>query len=474
MIKYLGLLFYWFVLVSTELANAGVHKAYILELKDAIGPATADYLIQGMTRAEAEGGHMVIIKLDTPGGLYEATRDIIQTILELSVPVIVYVAPDGARADSAGTYILYASHIAVMAPTTHLGAATPVALEMPWSEYENPSKAQEDQQQSQKKSGIISETDDKQSANGSLPESSQAPHPNAMARKQINDALAYIRSLAERRGRNIEWAEKAVTQALTLSAQQALEAGVIEYIAQDMDELLAQIDGHTVQVKGRDYMINSAAIEIETIHPDWRNQFLATITNPNIAYILLLLGIYGLFFEVYNPGIGLPGVVGAISLLLALYAFQLLPISYVGLGLMLLGIGLIVVESLVPSFGVFGLGGSIAFVIGSIILMDTTIPAFQIALPVIAAVSLLTVLYFLLVLSLMLKIRNLKVTSGINAMIGETVEALESFEHQGKVLMDGEIWAALSENPVTRGQKLKISAVQGLKLIVVNEEAVKW
>src|SRR5690606_22207264 len=302
------------------------------------------------------GAPIFIVQLDTPGGLDTAMRDMIKATLASPVPVVIYVAPSGARAASAGTYLLYASHVAAMAPATNLGAATPVQIGSPPPPSSKPEQKEE--------------KDDKE----------EPPVAGTAAeRKAINDSIAYIRGLAELRGRNAEWAESAVRTAASLSASAALEQNVIDIVAEDLDDLLRQLDGRRVRVSTGEVQLATRSLEVERIEIDWRTQLLSVITNPNVAYLLMLIGVYGLLLEGYNPGAILPGVVGGICLLLALYAFQVLSVNYAGLALMVLGIALIIAEAFSPSFGALGLGGIIAFVIGSIILMDTEVPGFQIA-----------------------------------------------------------------------------------------------
>jgi membrane-bound serine protease (ClpP class) len=331
-------------------------KAIILQINGAIGPATSDYVEDGLKQATEMQARLVIIQLDTPGGLDVAMRDIIQNIIGSSIPVAIYVSPSGARAASAGTYMLYASHIAAMAPGTNLGAATPVQIGGLPDLGGIPSPEEEE-------SG---ELDGEQGGQDESPAMPSDP----MASKMVNDAVAYIRSLAEMRDRNADWAEQAVREAASLSSAQALDQNVIDLIATDIPDLLNKINGMTVMVDTTEIVLQTADLTTEVIEPDWRNRLLSVITNPNVAYVLMLLGIYGLFFELANPGFVLPGVIGAISLLLALYALQVLPVNYAGLGLIFLGIIFMTAEMFAPSFGALGIGGIISFIVGSIILFD--------------------------------------------------------------------------------------------------------
>ncbi|MGQ9425811.1 NfeD family protein [Gilvimarinus sp. F26214L] len=411
---------------------------WLLLVQDVIGPASADYVRRGIERAEREGAGFVILQMDTPGGLDPSMRTIIQAILSSPIPIVTYVAPSGARAASAGTYILYASHVASMAPATNLGAATPVQIAAPGM----PDSAPDDNGQEQTQPG------------------------SAMERKIVNDAMAYIESLAELRGRNSEWAKRAVREGVSLSAQQALGMDVIEIVAADMDDLLRQLDGRQVAMDGGALTLKTENASIVRAEPDWRSRFLAVITNPNVAYILMLVGIYGLIFEFSNPGIGGPGIIGAICLLLALYAFQVLPVSYVGLGLIVVGLGLMAAEAFVPSFGALGVGGAAAFVIGSIILMDTELPAYRIALPVILALALASVGMLVFVLGMLFKSRQHAVVSGAESLIG-AVGTVEQVGARGPLVrVQGELWHVRSDLPLRPGDRVKVRALRDLVLTV--------
>jgi len=329
--------------------ESDVAPVFVLELDGAIGPGVGDYLTRGIEQAQQASPRpeLILLTMNTPGGLSATLRIINQAILASKIPLACFVYPAGARAASAGTYILYACHVAAMSPATTLGAATPVSI----GGSQPPA------------------TDDKQTD----------PKPSAMEKKVLNDAIAYIRGLAQLRGRNAEWAELAVSEAATLTAQEALAENVIDLVADSLADLLAQLHGRVIEIDGEELTLNTASAPLQVHGPDWRNRFIAVITDPNVAYILLLLGIYGILLEFYSPGLGVAGVIGGISLLLALYAFQLLPVNFAGVALMLLGIALLVVEAMAPSFGVFGIGGVVAFVIGSIFLLDTDFEAFRIA-----------------------------------------------------------------------------------------------
>ncbi len=417
-------------------------QAVLLEIEGPIGPAVSDYVHRGLEQARERQVALVVLRMDTPGGLDTAMRKIIQDIIASPVPVAVFVAPPGARAASAGTYILYASHVAAMAPATNLGAATPVQI----GGVPDPGAGDKPPKKDDK---------DKKDAPG-----------GAMEKKVVHDAAAYIRGLAQLRGRNVEWAERAVREAVSLTAEEAVKLKVADLIAKDVDELLGKVDGRTVNVLGQARTLKTAGLAVERLEPDWRSKLLAVITDPNIAYILMLLGIYGLFFELWNPGYVLPGVIGAICLLLALYAFQVLPISYTGVGLILLGIAFMVAEAFMPSFGALGIGGVIAFAVGSVILMDTDVEGYTVAWPLIATVALTSAAFFMGVVWFALKARRRQVVSGREQMLGATGETLEAFQGEGRVRVHSEEWQARSHHALKRGQKIRVVGMDGLMLVV--------
>jgi membrane-bound serine protease (ClpP class) len=430
-----------FCCLSIVLSSGAKAEIWQIDVEGAIGPATADHMIRGIEQAAEAGSELVILRIDTPGGLDQSMREMIKTILASPVPVVGYVSPSGARAASAGTYLLYASHVAAMAPGTNLGAATPVQIGSPGM----PSPPQP----------------------ASDPNASATPMAGtAMERKIVNDAVAYIKSLAQLRGRNGEWAERAVREGASLSADDALAQGVIDIEAVSRDDLLEQLDGREVVVNGEPVALATAGILVYEHPIDWRSEFLAIITDPNMAYVLMLVGIYGLIIEFYNPGFGLPGVVGAVCLLLAMYAFQVLPISYAGLGLILLGIALMTAEAFAPSFGILGLGGVVAFVVGSIMLMDTELPGYQIAMPMIAAFALFSVAVLVVALGLIMKARRAALVTGLDHLLGATAEVESLNAGVAWVRLDGELWEANCDTPLEPHDEVVVDAVDGLILKV--------
>jgi len=420
--------------------------AAILHITGAIGPATSHYVQRGLATAEADNDRLVILEMDTPGGLDTAMRDIIQAILASPIPVVGYVFPPGARAASAGTYILYACELAAMAPATNLGAATPVEIGGQSTPQPAPASPQP-------------------GAAGSSSTSSGAAL-TTMERKEINDAVAYIRGLAELRGRNAAWAEQAVRGAASLPASAALADNVVNLIARDVPDLLERLNGRSVKVGTQTVVLDTHDVTTQQIEPDWRTRLLSVITHPTVAYGLMLIGIYGLLLEGYNPGAMLPGVVGAISLLIALFAFQILSVNYAGLALIAVGAGMIIGEFFFPTYGSLGIGGLIAFVVGSIILFDTDAHELNLAIPLIAGVA--TAGGLILAGLVYLATRSLRrpVVTGREAMVGARAEAFEDFAERGRVRLGGELWNAHTSAPLTAGQAVRIVRVEGLTLWV--------
>jgi membrane-bound serine protease (ClpP class) len=436
---------------STETLAPTGRFATLIELNGPIGPAMSRYIEQSLADARNQHSAVVILEMDTPGGLDTSMRDIIKAILASPVPVVTYVAPSGARAASAGTYILYASHVAAMAPATNLGAATPIAIGgEPNTPPVPPAGTPND--------------DKKQKGPEAIPVGS------ASERKGVNDAVAYIRALAQLRGRNAEWAEAAVRGAASLSADDALGQHVIEIVAKDVPDLLRQLQGRKVKAADQETVLDTRELALRSIVPDWRTRVLLVLTHPTIAYGLLLVGIYGLLLEGYNPGAVLPGVAGALSLLLGLYGLQLLAVNYAGLALMALGIGLIVTEFFMPAFGSLGVGGLAAFIIGSIILFDNHVSGMKVALPLIVGIAAGGGLIIVAIGWLAARARRRPLSAGVETMIGATVEALSDCQDRCVVRYGGELWNARSASPLRAGQQARIVKVVDLTLWVEPQQ----
>ncbi len=427
-------------------------RVVVLELKGALGVATAEYIISGIEHAESTNAELVIIDMDTPGGLMAPMRDIIKAILNSSVPVATYVTPDGARADSAGTYILLASHIAAMSPTTHRGAATPVSLT---GDDATPEPASDE----------TSEDDSTEEAEGddATPDVKTQPG-TSMERKVLNDAIAYIRGLAERHGRNADWAESAVRDAATLTAKEALEQNVIEFIANDHQALLEMLDGHEVIIDSETVVLLTSDDTIEVYESNWRIKILSAIANPEIVLLLGMIGLYGLMYEGWNPGAIIPGVVGIICLLLAAYGLQVLPVNYAGLALIIVGLALMTAEAFAPSFGALGLGGIAAFVFGAIMMFDTGIPGFGISLTFVIGLAIIAAVFIIWMVSFVLRLRRRGAVSGIGSIIGGVGTAMSDFSGEGKIWLEGESWAARSRMPVIKDQEVVVTDMVGLTL----------
>jgi membrane-bound serine protease (ClpP class) len=425
--------------------------ATLIELKGPIGPAMSRYVEQSLADAADQSSTVVILEMDTPGGLDTSMRDIIKAILASPVPIVTYVAPSGARAASAGTYILYASHLAAMAPATNLGAATPISIGgEPNTPPVSPGAPSDDKKQHDTPEAI--------------------PAGNAGERKAVNDAVAYIRALAQLRGRNAAWAEAAVRGAASLSANDALEQNVIDVIAKDVPDLLHQLQGRNVKMPGHELALDTRELTVRSVAPDWRTRLLLVLTHPTIAYGLLLIGIYGLLLEGYNPGVVLPGVIGALSLLLGLYGLQLLVVNYAGLALMALGIGLIAAEFFMPAFGSLGVGGLTSFVIGSIMLFDNHESGSRVAMPLIVGIAVAGGLIIVIIGWLAARARRRPLSAGVETMIGAHVEVVNDCQDRCVVRYGGELWNARTASPLHAGQQVRVVKVADLTLWVEPQQ----
>jgi membrane-bound serine protease (ClpP class) len=424
---------FWIGVLALACVHAYAQPAPVVALNVAgvISPASAEYIERGLARAEREKAQLVVLTLDTPGGLDTSMRKIVQDVLASPIPVATYVAPSGARAASAGTFILYASHVAAMAPGTNVGAASPVSIGL------TPPAAPGDK-------------DDKKRV------------PDTHERKAMQDASAYIRSLAQLRGRNVEWAEKAVTEAASLSAEEAKSQKVIDVVATDANDLRAQIDGRRIVVARGERTLRLAGAPTIAFEPDWHFRVLAIITDPSVAMILMLLGVYGLLFELGNPGLVFPGVMGAVSLLLGLYALHLLPVNYAGLALMALGLAFMIGELFVPAYGSLGIGGIVAFVVGAMMLIDTDLPGFTIPWTLIVSLAIATAVFVFVVVRMAIRARRRPIVSGVTSLVGADGEMLDDATDTGWANIRGETWQVKTDGRVARGQKVRVVAVDGV------------
>ena len=448
------------LITASLLANAEVINNKIVlvtKISGPIGPATSDHVLFSIEKAAKLDAVLMVLELDTPGGLDTAMRDIIQGIISSPVPIATYVSPSGARAASAGTYILYASHVAAMAPATTLGAATPVEIggmpKFPGSPEPSQDTKKEDET-----------PEEKDAVDNRSPT-------NTMGKKVVNDAAAYIRALAQLRHRNVEWGEEAVRKASSLSSEEALEHGVIDYVATNILDLLEKLDGQSINVLGVEYQLSTKNISLSNHEPDWRNKLLTVITDPNILPILMTLGMFGLIYEMLNPGFVLPGVLGGICILLALYAAQVLPINYAGLALIILGILFIIGEVFVPSFGALGIGGIIAFVIGSIILIDTEYEGYGVSFLFISTFAVINASFLFFILTLVLKSRRRPIVSGSEELIGTIGKTTNVDGNEMWVTIHGENWKATSKQPIQTGDNIRVVGLDGLTLIVETENS---
>lgn len=425
------------LVLMTSVSGRAEGEAFVVEIDGPIGPATTEYVERSLKTVHDRGAALIVLRIDTPGGLDTSMRAIVQSILASPVPVVGYVAPSGARAASAGTYILYATHVAAMAPGTNIGAATPVQIGG-FPELPSPDEG----------------------------EDSERPEIPTTEDKSVSDSVAYIRSLAQLRGRNIDWAEKAVREAASLSAADALAERVIDLVAANMSELMLQLDGRSVEMSSGKVTLETRSVTPELLGPDWRTRFLTIITNPNVAYILMLIGIYGLVLEFWNPGFFFAGITGIICLLLALYSFQLLPVNYTGLALIAVGVTLMVTEAFDPGFGVLGLGGAAAFILGSVMLFDGDTPGMEVSLVLISSLAIVSAGLLLFAMMMLMRARQREVVTGLEEMIRSRAEVIDWEGNQGRVRVHGEIWKAQSDGEYTPGQTVRVSAIDGLTLIV--------
>jgi membrane-bound serine protease (ClpP class) len=438
--------------LAAALAGAGESSlkaappVFVLRIDGAIGPATAEHVAHSLERAAREQAQLVVLQIDTPGGLDTAMRSIVKDILASPVPVAVFVSPQGARAASAGTYILYAAHVAAMAPATNLGAATPIAIGLPIPGAGGPPAGR-----------------------AASAASSTEASPDTSTAKSVNDATAYIRGLAQLRGRDVAWAEQAVRESVSLPASDALSRKVIDLIAVDLNDLLRQLDGRELALGhsgAGSVRLATAQAAVVTLEPDWRSRLLTVISQPSLVLMLLMIGVYGLLFEFMNPGYVAPGVIGGVSLLLALWGLQMLPVNYAGLALILLGVAFFVAEAFVPSYGALGIGGIVAFAFGALLLVDSELPGFGIPLPLIGVLALVSAAIVIGVASMAAKARRRPVVSGAPRMIGAPGEVIEFSSGQGWATVEGERWHVRATQPLRKGQRVRVTRVDGLTLEV--------
>jgi membrane-bound serine protease (ClpP class) len=451
--------------IATETPRPG--QVVTLRIEGAIGPATSDFVTRGFAIAAERNAGLVVLEMDTPGGLDTSMRAIIKQILASPIPIATYVSPEGARAASAGTFILYASHIAAMAPATNLGAASPVAIGAPGGGGQ-PGRGDDAKRDDAK--DAEKGTDEPKDGDAAKPQPRRGSGPttgSAMMDKVTSDAAAYIRSLAQLRGRDEDFAERAVREAASLSAAEALEAGVIDIVAISLNDLLVKLDGREVKLdSGNVVTLATANAAVERIAPDWRNQILAVLSNPQIALILMMIGIYGLFFEFTSPGFGVPGVAGLICILIAMYAFQLLPVNWAGVALMAVGAVLMLAEAFMPSFGVLGIGGIVAFIVGGLFLMDSDIPGFGIPISFLVSLAVVSAVMLFAIGGFAVRARKRRVVSGSEEMVGTegtvtSVDAIGTYAH-----LHGERWRVASDAPLAPGDRVRVTAIDGLTLRV--------
>jgi membrane-bound serine protease (ClpP class) len=456
---------WWLIASSPGQTPQAAGPVLVIDITGVIGPATADFFDRSVARAQQRGARLIVLQMDTPGGLDDSMRRIIKRIFASTVPVATYVAPEGARAASAGTYILYASHIAAMAPATNLGAATPVALGgLPGAEPDRPREAPRDD-------AADRAADDKQAksdGSGRRPRAAPAGGRDAMRDKAINDAAAYIRSLAQLRGRNADFAERAVLESSSLSSDEALKGGVIDLVAASVADLLGRIDGREVALPTGKATLRLAGAPVENVQPDWRTRMLAVLSNPTLAMLLLMVGIYGLFVEFTSPGFGVPGVAGAIALLMAMYALQLLSVNWAGVALLILGMALMIGELFLPSFGALGVGGLVAFIVGGLMMFDEE-GGVDVSWPFVVVLGVASAAAILAFGAFALKSRGRPIVSGREDMIGAAGTVVAVDDGQAWAQVHGERWRVAGPGHLQPGDHVRVTAIEGLTLTVDRE-----
>ncbi len=487
--KNFKILFIFFLLLFPATLFASSDEIYLIQLdNDTINPVTAEYIVRSIEKAEKNGAQCLIIELDTPGGLLESTRTIVKKMLISEVPIVVYIAPSGSRAGSAGVFITYASHIAAMAPSTNIGAAHPIELGKEnqkeggdWKEFKKLLKdMKEDQEETPPKDNIEAKDKKKEAKrNKAKEEKSEKPLEDKkteedlgiLENKILQDTTAFIRAIARERNRNVEWAVESVTKSSSITAEEALEKKVVELIAKDRDDLLNQLEGRAVTINDEEVTLHTKDASVKEIEMTSRQKFFNVLANPNIAYILFILGFYGIFFELLHPGSAVPGVLGAIFLILAFYSMQTLPTNYAGLALLLLGLILLIAEAFVPGFGLLTLGGVVCTALGSMLLFDSAEPIFRVSPSLIIGFTLGSVLIAVFLLQFIFKAQRRKALGGKEGLIGEKGAAQVDFgpEKPGKIYVHGEIWNAESDEKIKKGEKVIVTALDGLTLKVKKQ-----
>ncbi len=482
----------WFISlmgIGTVPLKAESNEVYLIELNDdTINPVTAEYISKAIDKGYENQAQCLIIKLDTPGGLLSSTRTIVKKILSAKIPVIVYIAPSGAHAGSAGVFITYASHLAAMAPSTNIGAAHPVQMDGGkkekdsdlWDELDELKKKWEEEKQKEEAKGSKQnnqnkqtkqerKTDELQSRENKKGAKEEQPDTDPMSSKILQDTTAFIRTMAEKRNRNVDWAIKSVTRSSSITETEAFQLGVVEIIAKNEEELLQKLDGRMVEIEDEKVTLKTQEAVITKVEMNFRQKFFNILANPNIAYILLILGFYGLLYEVTHPGVAAPGILGVIFLILAFYSLQMLPTNYAGVALIILGLVLLVAEAFVPGWGLLTLGGAVCMILGSMMLFESSLPMFKVSMSLILSFVVTTVLIAAFGLSASIQAHRRKTMSGIKGMMGMKGDAQTSLSKnkEGKVFVDGTLWNAISEEEnIQKGEKIVVVEVEGLNLKV--------